>query len=118
MILGLGTDLVDIRRIARALERHGERFSRRIAGAEELDGRTEHLAAVFAAKEACVKALGTGFTGGIGFKSIRVISDGGRPLIELNGLAAARADQIGVKHIHLSLAHERDYAVATVILEA
>ncbi|OPZ58785.1 MAG: Holo-(acyl-carrier-protein) synthase [Deltaproteobacteria bacterium ADurb.Bin510] len=117
MIVGLGTDIVDIRRIARALERHGERFSQRIARAEELDGRTERLAAVFAAKEACVKALGTGFTGGIGFKDLRVIP-GGAPRIELDGAAAQRAKNLGVRRIQLSLAHERDYAVATVILEA
>lgn len=118
MIVGLGTDIVEIRRIARALNRHGDRFAARIAAPAELNGRTERLAAVFAAKEACAKALGTGFSQGVGFKDITVTKAEGRPTIMLAGAAAAQAARLGVSRIHLSLAHERDYAVATVILEA
>ena len=118
MIVGLGTDIVEIRRIDRAVSRHGERFADRIATPAELNGRNERLAAVFAAKEACAKALGTGFSQGVGFKDITVTRSEGRPEIMLAGAAATQAAKLGVNQIHLSLAHERDYAVATVILEA
>lgn len=118
MIVGLGTDIVDIRRIERAQARHGQRFAVRLGQAAETDGSSAHLAGLFAAKEACVKALGTGFSQGIGFKDITVTRSEGRPEIMLAGAAATQAAKLGVNQIHLSLAHERDYAVATVILEA
>lgn len=125
MILGIGTDIVTVERMAENLERLGERFARRLLTESELaEFETKHngasyLAKRFAAKEAAVKALGTGFAEGITWKHVCVRNDDkGAPFIELTGPAQERALAMGVQRVHLSLSDEKDHAVAFVILES
>ena len=123
MVLGLGVDVVEIPRIERALARFGERFLRRILTAEEISwlaGRGNvpaRVAAFFAAKEACAKALGTGLAG-LSWQEMEVFHEAsGRPGLRLSGAALERFLALGGQRAHLSLSHERKYAVAVVILE-
>ena len=125
MIVGIGTDLVQVARIAASLERYGERFATRILSAEEMQamqaaGSREHfLAKRFAAKEAAVKALGTGFRDGISLRSVTVSNtDLGQPRLEFTGAAKSRCEALGVTASHLSLSDEREHALAFVVLEA
>ena len=127
MIVGLGLDVVELDRIARILERHGERFIQRIltpAELLELPGvlalnRVPFLAARFAAKEAASKALGTGFRQGVGLQTLEVRSlPSGKPVLHLLGPAQDLARTLGVTSTHISLTHGRDVAAAVVVLEA
>jgi holo-[acyl-carrier protein] synthase len=125
VIRGLGIDLVDTARFARALAAHGERFERRVFTERELRDcrdrrdRTLALAARFAAKEACFKALGTGWSAGLGFHDVEVVRGGlGMPEIRLGGEAEARARRAGITAIHVSLTHETTMAAAVVALQA
>ncbi|MFW5792017.1 MAG: holo-[acyl-carrier-protein] synthase [Desulfohalobiaceae bacterium] len=125
MIVGLGIDIVELDRIHKALQRFGDRFSRRILTRGELDAMpgTEQagisfLAARFAAKEAGVKALGTGMSGGITWHDLEVRPlPSGKPEIILHGPAQAVANSLGARMAHVSLTHGRDTAAAVVILE-
>jgi holo-[acyl-carrier protein] synthase len=128
----MGNDLTDMRRIEEALEKHGSRFADRcftkeeIAKAEQGRDSGKHVdsyAKRFAAKEACSKALGTGFSKGVFMKDIGVINDtDGKPALKLSGGALKRLEELvpqGMKHrIHLSLTDEPPLAGATVIIEA
>jgi holo-[acyl-carrier protein] synthase len=111
----VGLDLVEIDRIKRILERHGDRFLARVYTEREIqdsDGRTESLAARFAAKEAVMKALGTG---AMDFREIEVYRDPGeRPRVRLHGRARARAEALGTQGIAVSLTHSRTTAAASV----
>ena len=129
MILGLGSDLVDIRRIEKVLERHGDRFIQRIftpvevAKAERRATRIDTYAKRFAAKEACSKALGTGFKRGVFMKDIGVVnSPSGAPTLALTGGAALRLEEMTPKgheaRIHLTLTDDHPWAQAFVIIEA
>jgi len=130
MIVGLGMDLVETDRIRQVLERFGERFVTKILHESErtamaADSRrptsqeVDRIAARFAAKEAGVKALGTGFSNGIWFQDIRILSlPSGKPEIHFHGKALERAVALKVLHAHVSLTHARDTAGAVVILEA
>jgi holo-[acyl-carrier protein] synthase len=125
MIIGLGIDLVEVARLADALDRHGNRFVERVfTGAEreacELRGdRALALAARFAAKEACLKALGTGWAEGLGFRDVEVVREGNRPpRLVLHGAAARRAEALGVIRSHVSLTHQPGIAAAVVVLES
>lgn len=124
MVLGTGVDLVVIGRIGRLREKHGERFLNRIftpAELEECLGRAlpdQGLAARFAAKEAAMKALGTGLAQGVGWRDVEVGSTGGRPVLMLHGRAAELAKDMGVRNCALSLSHEREYAMAMVVMES
>ena len=132
MIIGIGSDIVDIRRIERLLQRFHPRFIERTFTAEEQelansrkDGhlRNATYARRFAAKEACAKALGTGIRGGILFTDIAVINDAlGKPAIRLYGDAYNRLQLLLPEgkegKIHLSLSDEPPYAMAYVIIEA
>jgi holo-[acyl-carrier protein] synthase len=129
MIIGLGSDIVDVRRIARAIERHGERFLGRIfTGAEraKAEGRakaTETYAKRFAAKEACAKALGTGFRRGVFWRDMGVVNlPGGRPTMTLTGGALARLKAITPAdceaRIDVSLTDEGPTAQAIVVISA
>ena len=115
--------MIEIERIAKALQR--ENFCTRIytaaelsyAGSKKNQRQAASLAAVFAAKEAVAKALGVGL-GQIGWREIEVRHDElGKPFVALSGRARALAEERGVKNIHLSLSHSREYALAMVILE-
>jgi len=129
MIVGAGSDLIDIRRIERTLERFGERFTRRCfteterAKADRRLRRADTYAKRYAAKEACAKALGTGFNRGVYWRDIGVVNQpGGKPTIELTGGAAARLEAItppGRKAaIELTLTDEHPLAHAFVIISA
>ncbi len=116
--LSTGVDIIEIPRIARALEQYGQRFLRRIYTPEEIDycrGRAPNLAARFAAKEAAMKALGTGVRG-VSWKDIEVARHSrGAPYLRLYGRAEARSQRLGVQEISISLSHSREYAVAFVV---
>jgi holo-[acyl-carrier protein] synthase len=118
MNLQTGIDLVDVRRIERILERFGQRFLDRIYTPMEqaiCRGRAPELAARFAAKEAAMKALGTGRRG-VGWREIEVLSDvRGRPVVLLHGRAQARAKTLGLEEFAISLSHERTMAIASVV---
>lgn len=122
-ILGIGTDIVEIERIERLLERHAERFLERLLHPHELTKfnasrqKAAWLAKRFATKEAVAKALGTGIGKEASFFEIETShSDLGKPQLHLHGTALARAERLGVIDIQISLADEREYAVAFVIL--
>jgi len=129
VILGIGTDLVDIRRIERTIVRHGDRFLDRIFTAVERElaerraDRAATYAKRFAAKEACAKALGTGFRDGIFFRNFGVINlPSGRPTIELSGAALCRLQAIvpaGFEpHIAVAITDEYPMAQAFVVISA
>ena len=124
MIHGVGTDIVEIARMQRALDRHGERFAQRILTDNEwLDYQqcsrpAAFLARRFAAKEAVVKAFGTGFRSGLSLRHIGVGHDAiGRPCVELRARARELADSLGAGECHLSLSDEAAYAVAFVVAQ-
>jgi holo-[acyl-carrier protein] synthase len=125
LIVGTGTDLTEIERIADSVKRFGDRFLQRIYTEAELryclrkKNSAESLAARFAAKEAGAKALGTGIAKGVGWREIEVKHlPGGRPTLVFHGRAAERAATMAVTGAHLSLSHSREMAIATVILES
>ena len=129
MIVGLGSDLCDIRRIQKSLDRFGDRFVQRLytpieqARSERKGDRAASYAKRFAAKEACAKALGTGFRNGVAWRDMGVVNlKSGKPTMALTGKAAERlAAIIPPGHeslIHLSLTDEIPYAQAFVIIEA
>ena len=117
-MLTTGVDIIEIERIQKVLERWGQRFLNRIYTEGEISycrGRAQNLAARFAAKEAAMKALGTGIRG-VGWKDIEVVrSESGAPSIRLHGRASVRAEKLGVTELSLSLSHSRHYAVAFVV---
>ena len=122
-ILGLGLDLVELERIDRLHSKHGDVFIRRFCRPEEPrtkegPGVVQHLGGLFAAKEAVLKALGTGWGQGLGLREVEVVRrSGGAPGVRLHGRAAERASRMGVERIHLSISHEAQYAQAVAILE-
>lgn len=129
MILGIGSDLCDIRRIARSLERFGERFTTRIftagerAKSDARATRAESYARRFAAKEACSKALGTGFRAGVFWRDIEVVNlPGGKPTLRLTGGAEARLlRMLPPDHepvVHVSMTDDPPIAQAFVVIEA
>lgn len=117
-MVAVGVDLIEISRIQAVLERHGDRFLRRVYTEGELayaNGRLSALAARWAAKEATAKALGTGI-GSVGFRDIEVICDAqGKPELRLHGNAARLAVRLNLSQFALSLSHAADYALAFVI---
>lgn len=126
MICGIGVDLVRVDRLARALQRYGERFLRRVFTEREIaycQGRARQgvyqFAQRFAAKEAFSKALGVGLReGGIRWREVEVLPDPrGKPEIQVTGRAAQLCEGLGVKGIHVSLTDEDNLAVAMVVLE-
>ncbi|MDO5484260.1 MAG: holo-[acyl-carrier-protein] synthase [Desulfovibrionaceae bacterium] len=123
MIIGLGIDVTEVARVAASHERFGRRFLERILTENELaalPGRPDTwLAGRFAAKEAAVKALGTGFSQGIGPTQIEISRNAlGEPQLRFLGAALVRARALGVRQSRLSISHERLVAVAVAILEA
>ena len=129
MILGLGSDITDARRIAKVIERHGERFLNRVftdierSKSDRRAARAASYAKRFAAKEACAKALGTGMRRGVFWRDMGVVNlRSGQPTMELTGGAHARLLEImppGCRPaIHLSLTDDHPYAQAFVIIEA
>ncbi|EJF98730.1 holo-[acyl-carrier-protein] synthase [Bartonella vinsonii subsp. arupensis Pm136co] len=129
MIIGLGNDLIDIRRIERMLIRYGDRFIQRIftdieqTKSENLSKRSSSYAKRFAAKEACAKALGTGIACGVGWKDMGVVNlPSGKPIMKLTNRAQMQLQKLLPPHyeavIHLSLTDDFPWAQAFVIIEA
>ncbi len=129
MILGLGSDITDVRRIAKVMERHGDRFLTRVftdierAKADRRKNRAETYAKRFAAKEACAKALGTGIRGGVWWRDMGVVNlPSGRPTMALTGGARKRLDALTPKgwqaQIDLTITDEGPMAVAFVVISA
>lgn len=124
MIVAIGIDIVEIARIQEVFARRGTRFRDRVFTASEIAycesraAKMESYAARFAAKEAGMKALGTGWNHGVRWRDIEVSRQpGGRPTISFHGKAAEVAAKLGAVHVALSLSHTADQAIAQVILE-
>lgn len=124
MVIGLGTDLIEIERIERSVARFGERFLERVFTPGEIaychakKGSAESFAARFAAKEAGAKALGTGISRGVSWKEFEVKrKPGQRPELHLSGRAAEIASELGVRRMSLSLTHSREMSMAVVVAE-
>lgn len=124
MIVGLGIDIAEVPRIREAIERFGARFLERIYTAGEIRycdskaNRTERYAGRFAAKEAAMKALGTGWNHGVRWRDCEVVRmPGSRPTMHFHGKAGEFAARLGVKNAALSISHTADQAIAQVILE-
>lgn len=122
-VLGLGTDIVEIARIEAQLERGGDRLAKRVLTEAEyvrfqtLSEPARFLAKRFAAKEAAAKALGTGIGRGVSFQHIHISNNAdGAPQLEFSDGAGQRLETLGAKRALLSIADERHYAVATVVL--
>jgi holo-[acyl-carrier protein] synthase len=127
MVVGSGVDVIEIARVARAIERRGERFERRVfSGREIADCRrtsrpADQFALRFAVKEATMKALGTGWARGVRFVDIESAARsgrGGRMEVELHGCSAATARSLGAVRHHVAATHDRTHAFALVLLEA
>jgi holo-[acyl-carrier protein] synthase len=125
MIVGTGIDIAEVPRIRQAIKRFGDRFLQRIYTAGEIRycdskaNRVERYAARFAAKEAAMKALGTGWSHGVRWRDCEVMRlPGGRPTIAFHGRAGEVAARLGVKNAALSLSHTAEQAIAQVILES
>jgi len=114
----VGIDVIEIARVKAVLQRHPERFLARVYTREEVAfcrGRVSELAARFAAKEAVMKALGTGARG-LAWREIEILPDQrGKPLVYLHGLAKERAETIGLRGVDISLTHSHDLAIAAVV---
>jgi holo-[acyl-carrier protein] synthase len=125
MIVGTGIDIAEVPRIGQSIARFGDRFLQRIFTAGEIRycdskaNRVERYAARFAAKEAAMKALGTGWSHGVRWRDCEVVRlPGGRPTIKFHGKAGEIAAGLGVKNAALSLSHTTEQAIAQVILES
>lgn len=122
VIIGLGTDIVEIVRIGRMVERHGELFLNRVYTDEEIrycQRRREcyqHFAGRWAAKEAVMKTLGTGWVRGISWRDIEIITlKSGRPLVRIHGGAREFSERLGIDDFLITISHCRSYATATAI---
>src|SRR5246127_3897738 len=125
MIVGLGIDVAEVKRIGAVIEAQRERFLRRVytldevAYCEQFKNRYERYAGRFAAKEAAMKALGTGWSRGVRWVDVEVVREkGGRPTMKLAGEAAHIAERLKVKNIVLSITHTAEQAFAQVIFES
>jgi len=125
MIVGTGIDIAEVPRIADSIERFGERFLLRVFTEGEIRyceskaNRAERYAARFAAKEAAMKALGTGWSRGVRWRDVEVSREpGARPTIRFHGKAAELAARMNARNVSLSLTHTREQAMASVILES
>jgi len=119
-MLTTGVDIIEIPRIKQVLDRYGQRFLDRVFTPDEIAycrGRAPNLAGRFAAKEAAMKALGTGVRG-VSWKDIEVIrADSGAPSLRLHGRAKKRAERLQMSEMSLSISHSREYAVAFVVTQ-
>jgi holo-[acyl-carrier protein] synthase len=117
--IGIGTDIVEVLRIAQMIERHGELFLARVYTQYEIEycsarkAATQHYAGRWAAKEAILKALGTGWAKGIAWTDIEIRNDaGGRPLVRLGGGAREHCERLRINEMLISISHCRSHAVA------
>jgi holo-[acyl-carrier protein] synthase len=124
MIVGTGIDIIEVKRVAASIDRFGERFLRRVFTSAEIRycdskvNRAERYAARFAAKEAGMKAIGTGWHRGVTWQDVEVQREpSGQPQLAFTGRAAEFATALGAKRAFVSLTHTAEYAMAQVILE-
>jgi holo-[acyl-carrier protein] synthase len=124
MIVGMGVDIAEVPRVQAAIERYGARFLNRIFTPAEIfyceskANKYERLAARFAAKEAALKAIGTGWKRGVTWQDVEVVRlPSGKPTMEFHGKAAEFAQRLGMKSASVSLSHTEQIAIAQVILE-
>ena len=125
MIVGTGIDIAEVDRIATSIERFGRRFLERVFTADEIRyceskaNKAERYAGRFAAKEAAMKAIGTGWSHGVTWQDIEVTRvPGGRPTVTFHGKAAKFFRSLGAESAHLSITHTKEHAMAQVILES
>src|SRR6188768_2972133 len=121
-VLGIGTDIIECLRIAKMIERHGELFLTRVYTPHEIEyctarkASTQHYAGRFAAKEAVLKALGTGWTRGIHWRDIEIKNDmGGKPRIALSGAARELCEKLRIAEMQISISHCRTHATAVAV---
>lgn len=124
MIVGLGLDIAEVDRIEAAIVRHGAPFLERLFTPKEVSycekhkNKFERYAARFAAKEAAMKALGTGWSRGVRWRDIEIVREpSGKPTLRLEGVARQIADRLGVKNISISITHSGNLALAQVVFE-
>jgi holo-[acyl-carrier protein] synthase len=124
MIYGTGIDIIEIKRIKNSLEKFSPRFEDKVFTNTEIDycksqaDPGKHFAARFAVKEAVSKSLGTGISGDVGFKDIEVINQpSGKPIIKMTGRGKKLFEKLNLKSIHISISHDRHYAIAHAIAE-
>ena len=124
MIFGTGIDIIEIKRIQNSLEKYASRFVNKVFTTKEIDycqsqaDPGKHFAARFAVKEAVSKSLGTGISSQIGFKDIEILNqDSGRPIIKMSGRGKDLFKKLKLKSIHISISHERHFAIAQAIVE-
>jgi holo-[acyl-carrier protein] synthase len=125
MIVGMGIDVAEVKRIATVIESQKDRFLQRVytpaevAYCEQFKNRYERYAGRFAAKEAAMKALGTGWSRGVRWVDLEVVRErGGRPTLALKGEAKKIAEALGVKNVAVSITHTAEQAIAQVIFES
>ena len=119
MPYAVGIDTIEIPRVQRVLERHGERFLKRVFTPTEVAfcrGRVPELAARFAAKEAVLKLIGTGLRGRMAFTEVEVVNDAlGKPEVRVSGEVQRRVRELGIDQISISITHAADLAIASVV---
>ena len=124
--IGIGTDIIEISRIAQMIEKHNGTFLERVFTTEEIrycsersKASNQHFAGRWAAKEAALKALGTGWAKGILWTDMEVVNEAsGRPRLNVSGAAKSYADELGITHWNISISHCRDFAIAFVTATA
>ena len=124
MIFGTGIDIIEVERIKNSIQKYSDRFKKKIFTQKEIDychsqaDPAKHFAARFTVKEAVLKCFGTGMTGGILWKDIEVGKlSSGQPVLNLHGNGKKLFNQLKLKHIHVSITHDKTYAVAHAIAE-
>jgi len=124
MIFGTGIDIIEVDRIKNSIQKYSDRFKKKIFTQKEIDyshsqaDPAKHFAARFTVKEAVLKCFGTGLTGGILWKDIEVGKlNSGQPVLNLHGNGKKLFNQLNLKHIHVSITHDKTYAVAHAIAE-
>ena len=124
MIFGTGIDIIEVDRIKNSIQKYSDRFKKKIFTQKEIDychsqaDPAKHFAARFTAKEAVLKCFGTGMTGGILWKDIEVDKlNSGQPVLNLYGNGKELFNQLNLKHIHVSITHDKTYAAAHAIAE-
>ena len=124
MIFGTGIDIIEVGRIKNSIQRYADRFEKKVFTQKEIDycdsqaDPAKHFAARFSVKEAVLKCFGTGVTGGISWKDIEIDKQqSGQPVLNLHGKGKKLFEKLKLKHIHISITHDKSYAVAHAIAE-
>ena len=124
MIFGTGIDIIEVGRIKKSIQRYSDRFEQKVFTQKEIDychsqaDPAKHFAARFSVKEAVLKCFGTGITGGVLWKDIEVDKKkSGQPVLSLHGKGKKLFNQLKLKHIHISITHDKSYAIAHAIAE-